>query len=146
MLSHSVMSDSLQPHELQPARLLCPWGSPGKNTGVGSHSLLQGIFLTQGSNPCLLHWQEDSLPLSHLGSLTAYSSPLKMSDRWCDQIIYCSNWTSLRVKKKLLIITSGTDSQGEQGDVVTLWDCFSDQDIDDSFRLLSYQEAYYEGL
>ena len=69
-----------------------------------------------------------------------------MSDRWCDQIIYCSNWTSLRVKKKLLIITSGTDSQGGQGDVVTLWDCFSGQGMDDSFRLLSYQEAYYEGL
>ena len=40
-------------------RLLSPWNSPGKNTGVGSHALLQGIFLTQGSNPCLshlLHW------------------------------------------------------------------------------------------
>ena len=33
-----------------PARLLCPWDFPGKNTGVGSHSLLQGIFQTQGSN------------------------------------------------------------------------------------------------
>ena len=37
-----------------PARLLCPWDSPGKNTGVGCHALLQGIFLTQGSNQCLL--------------------------------------------------------------------------------------------
>ena len=36
-------------------RLLCPWDSPGQNTGVGCHSLLQGIFLTQGSNPGLLH-------------------------------------------------------------------------------------------
>ena len=42
--------------------------SPGKNTGVGCHALLQGIFLTQGSNPHLLHWQVDSLPLSHLES------------------------------------------------------------------------------
>ena len=41
-LSHSVMSDSLQP-----ARLLCPWDSPGKDTGVGCHALLQGIFPTQ---------------------------------------------------------------------------------------------------
>ena len=47
-LSCSVMSDSLQSHELQPARLLCPWNSPDKNTKVGSHSLLQGIFPTQG--------------------------------------------------------------------------------------------------
>ena len=40
---------------LQPARLLCPWNSPGKNTGVGSHSLLQGIFPNQGPNRGLLH-------------------------------------------------------------------------------------------
>ena len=45
------MSDSSWPHGLQPARLLCPWNSPGKNTGVGSCSLLQGIFLTQGLKP-----------------------------------------------------------------------------------------------
>ena len=43
-VSHSVMADSLRPHRLQPARLLCPWDSPGKNTGVGCHALLQGIF------------------------------------------------------------------------------------------------------
>ena len=42
-------------------------GFPGKNTGVGYHFLLQGIFLRQGSNSQLLHWQADSLPLSHLG-------------------------------------------------------------------------------
>ena len=49
------------------ARLLCPWDSPGNNTGVSCHFLFQGIFLTQGSNPnllCLLHQQVDSLPLS----------------------------------------------------------------------------------
>ena len=54
-LSGSVMSYSLQPHGLWPARLLSPWDSPGKNTGVGCHALLQGIFLTQESNSCLLH-------------------------------------------------------------------------------------------
>ena len=48
-------------------RLLCPWDFPGKDIGMGCHFLLQGIFLTQGSNLCLLHWQADSLPLSHLG-------------------------------------------------------------------------------
>ena len=42
-------------HGLQPVRLLCPWDSPGKNTGVCCHLLLQGIFPTQESNPCLLH-------------------------------------------------------------------------------------------
>ena len=39
----------------QPARLLCPWNSSGKNTGVGCHFLLQGISPAQGSNLCLLH-------------------------------------------------------------------------------------------
>ena len=63
------MSDSLQPHGL-PAKLFCPWNSSGKNTGVGCLSLLQGIFLTQGSNPRLLgllHWQVESLLLDPLG-------------------------------------------------------------------------------
>ena len=50
----SVMFDSVQPYRLQPARLLCLWDFPGKNTGVDSHAFLQGIFLTQGLNPCLL--------------------------------------------------------------------------------------------
>ena len=62
----------LQPHGLYPPRLLCPWDFPGKNTSVDYHFLLQGIFLTQGFNLCLLHllhWQADSLPLCHLGSL-----------------------------------------------------------------------------
>ena len=50
----SAVSDSLQPHGLLPASLLCPWDSPGKNTGVGCHALLQGIFLTQGLKLSLL--------------------------------------------------------------------------------------------
>ena len=45
---------TLRPHGLWPARLLSSWHFPGKNTGVGCHSLLQGIVLTQGSNPHLL--------------------------------------------------------------------------------------------
>ena len=50
----SVMSNSLRPFRLWPAKLLCPWDSPGKNTVVGCHALLQGIFMTQGLNPHLL--------------------------------------------------------------------------------------------
>ena len=51
--SHSVMSSSLRPHGLYR-----PWNSPGQNTGVGSLSLLQGIFPTKGSNPGLLHCRQ----------------------------------------------------------------------------------------
>ena len=59
VLSCSVVSDSLQPHGLEPARLLCPWEySPGKNTRVGCHALLQGILLTHGSNLGLLHYRQ----------------------------------------------------------------------------------------
>ena len=56
--SRSVMSDSLRPCGLQPTRLLCPWDSPGKNTGVSCHFLLQGIFPNQGSNLCLPHCRQ----------------------------------------------------------------------------------------
>ena len=66
MLSHfSHVQLFATPWTIAP-RLLCPWDSPGKNTGVGCHALLQGIFLTQGSNPyllCFLHWQAGSLLL-----------------------------------------------------------------------------------
>ena len=45
---------------------------PGRNAGVGCHFLLHGIFHTQGSKPCLLHWKAGSLPLSHLGSPSCF--------------------------------------------------------------------------
>ena len=57
------------------ARLLCPWNSSGKNTGVGCHFLLHGIFLTQGSNLhvlCLLHCRQILYPLSHPGRITLW--------------------------------------------------------------------------
>ena len=60
-----------------PARLLCPWDSPGKNTGVGCHFLLQGIFLTQWSNQGLLHCVKILYHLSHQANLKCYSSSFK---------------------------------------------------------------------
>ena len=60
--SPSVVSNSLRPHGLQPARLLCPWYFPGNNTGVGCHFLLQGVFPTQGLNPGLPHCRQMFLP------------------------------------------------------------------------------------
>ena len=61
--SHSVMSDSLQPHGLYTT-----WSSPGHNIGVGSLFLLQGIFSTQGLNAGLLHCRQILHQLSHKGS------------------------------------------------------------------------------
>ena len=61
--SCSVVSNSLQPHGLY-----SPWNSPGQNTGVGSFSLLQGIFPTPGSNPGLPHCRQILYYLNHTGS------------------------------------------------------------------------------
>ena len=69
-----------------PPRLLFPWDSPGKNTGVDCHFLLHAIFPTQGWNPRLLYWQADSLPLSHLGNNTLVRSAL-ICVRHC-----CAGW------------------------------------------------------
>ena len=78
-VSHSVASDSVTPWIVAP-RLLCPWDSPGNNTGVGGHFLLQRIFLAQGSNRGLQHsgrlftdWasREGELILNTVGSSTA---------------------------------------------------------------------------
>ena len=62
------MSDSLYPHGLEPARLICPWNSPGRNTGVGCHFLLHGVFPTQESNPDLPHSRQILYHLSHEGN------------------------------------------------------------------------------
>ena len=70
--SHSVVSDSLQPH------VLCsPWNSPGQNTEVGSLSLLQEIFPTRGSNPGLPHFWQILYQLSHQGSPKTEVAPVK---------------------------------------------------------------------
>ena len=61
--SCSVMSDSLRPHGL-----FSPWNSLGQNTGVGSFSLLQAIFPTQGWNPGFPHCRQMLYQLSHKGS------------------------------------------------------------------------------
>ena len=77
LLSHSVVSDSLWPHGLQHTWLSCPWNSSGKNTGVGCHFLLQGIFLTQGWNLGLLHCRPILYHLSHQGSHPRWGLSLK---------------------------------------------------------------------
>ena len=75
-----AVNDSFETHGLGPARLLCVWHSPGKNTGAGCH----GNFRTQGSNPSLLsllHLQEDSLPLVPPGK------PQRASEEWLSHLL-----------------------------------------------------------
>ena len=62
-----------------PGSCLCSYNFPGKNTGVGCHFLLRGIFLTQGPYPpplCLLHWQASSLPVVLPGNSCLHISPI----------------------------------------------------------------------
>ena len=84
----SAVSDSLRPHGLYLARLLCPWDYPSKNTRVGCHFLLQGVFPIQGLNPCLLQ-----LP-------------------YCRQILYLlSHYLSFLICKRIILVSTLTASQ-----------------------------------
>ena len=90
--SRSVVSDSLWPHGLWPARLLCPWSSLSKNTGVGCHSLLQGIFPTQGLNLGLLHYRQI---LYHWATKKA---PFKQ-----DIVLYCIHRSKMYLTTTILL-------------------------------------------
>ena len=84
-VSNPVMSSSLWPHGLQLARLLCQWNSPDhKNTGIGNHSLLEGIILTKVSNPGLLLCRQILDHLSHRGSPCRSISCFKL-----DVLVFC---------------------------------------------------------
>ena len=92
--SGSVISDSLWPHGIY-----SPWNSPGQNTGVGSLSLLQHIFPTQGSNPGLPHCRRILYQLSYQGSQEVQmelslrlpeSSPSWNHDAWTFTFLFSS--------------------------------------------------------
>ena len=75
-VSCSVVSDSLQPRGLWPARFLCPWNFPGRITTVDCHFLLKGIFLTQRLNPGLLYCRQIFHHLSHQGRVGSYGNSI----------------------------------------------------------------------
>ena len=99
----SFLSDSLWSCGLYPARLLCPWDSPGENTRVGCHFLLREIFPIWRSNPGLHLWQVDSLPLSHPESLK--STPvvsnltvLLIAYQIVSKVLWALMWIKDRIK------------------------------------------------
>ena len=90
-VSHSVLPNSLRPHGLQPSRLLCPWDFPGKNAGVCCHFLLQGIFLTQGSNPGLLRCRQILYQLNYKGS----DYTVEVTNRYKELDLIDSAWRAM---------------------------------------------------
>ena len=114
------MSSSLQPSGLQPTRLLCPWGSPGKSTGVGWHALRQGIFLT-GDQTCisytscidrwvLYHWCHLGSPrlallISNSKQSSDYftSTSVSLSVNCCNGFITVLLFLYLRIKQAQLM-------------------------------------------
>ena len=89
--SRSVLPNSLRPHGLQPSRLLCPWDFPGKNAGVCCHFLLQGIFLTQGSNPGLLRCRQILYQLNYKGS----DYTVEVTNRYKELDLIDSAWRAM---------------------------------------------------
>ena len=90
-VSHSVVSDSLWSHGLQPIRLLCSWNSPGKNNGVGCHALLQGIFPTQGWDPGLLHCRQIFFTVWATREVVkAILSALRTFFPWSGKMAFCA--------------------------------------------------------
>ena len=86
MYAKSLESCPTLCNPMQPARLLCPWDSLGKNTGVGCCTLFQGIFPTQGSKLhllCLLNWQVGSLPLTATGKPQGRCEIMKKKKVFC---------------------------------------------------------------
>ena len=79
------MSNSLWPHVLGCTRLLCPWDSSGKNTGVVCHALLQRFFPIQGVNLCLLHCRQ---------ILYCWATGKPLQGRWSS---YYLSWSFLRI-------------------------------------------------
>ena len=89
-VSRWVVTDSLLFHGLGPARILCPWDSPGKNTRVSSYSLLQGIFPAQQRNLGPLYCRQFLYHLKFWGSLYTYlyGIPSKSSSIRINRILY----------------------------------------------------------
>ena len=120
------MSDSLRPHELY-----SPWNSPDQNIGVGSLSLLQGIFLTQGLNPGLPHYRQILYQLSHKGSpriqkWVAYpfsgrsSQPRNQTGVSCIAGRFFTNW-AIREAMSLTILSSSVNWSSAIGPFHLAW-------------------------
>ena len=113
-------------------RLYSPWNSPSQYTGVGSFSLLQGIFPTQGLNPGLLHCRRVLYQLSHQGSprkaiaLTIQTFVSKMMPLLCNTL---SRFVIFPARKRsssnfMATVTSHSDFRAQENKVSHCFHCF----------------------
>ena len=86
-------------HGLKLISLLSPWNSPGKYTGMNRHSLLQGISLTQGLSPSLLHCRQTVNRLSHQGNPQCNSTQTLKKKKWNPSVYNVGPW-SYHAKRK----------------------------------------------
>ena len=111
----------LQPHGLQPTRLLCPWDSPGKSTGVGCHFLLQGVFLTK-------RLKLSTLRLLHCGGILYSSATGEALGAECQELYFLSSHLCSRGKRNVSYPTQATlqftliVKMGNK--MLILWECF----------------------
>ena len=126
----SIISNSLRPY----VRLLCLWDSPGKNTGVGCHTVLQGIFPTQGLNPHLLpllHCRCILYLLSHLRSpmcvLVSQSCPTLCDSMDCSLVVHAIlqartlEWVAISFSRGSSQPTDWTQVSHIAGRFFTIW-------------------------
>ena len=129
-------------------RLLSPWDSPGKNTGVGCHALLQGIFLTQESNLNLLHllhWQAGSLPLVPPGNPRLLAC-VKLIWQF-PTFLFCRPLSSLEASCNTACLLETRSHQTEQVSPSTtlfaIWECHTFSLRTMAASLLTHQPSYF---
>ena len=110
-----VFIAQLSPTLCNPMGSLCPWNSPGKNTGVDSCSLFQGIFPTQESNPGLLHRRRILYQLSYQGSL-GFTELLLISGNFPDGSVVKNPPTDAGDAGDMGLIPQLEDPSGEGND------------------------------
>ena len=126
MCACSVMSDSSRPHGLQPARLPGPWDSPGNNTGVGCHALLQGIFPTHGLNPGLPHCSQVLYHLSYLGNPSNLQNNINVpvSGILCiPSRIHCPIVNMAEFLNRIFQLCESEGGEGNSGVLIPKCDC-----------------------
>ena len=131
-------ADSLQLYALQPVWLLSSWNSPGKNTGVGCHFLLQGILPTQRANPGILHCRQILYHLSHREAQQRVHGVLIQLELFTQEIIQDYQWVGNKNKNIVLGSPPSHFSILTYCQLLGIWSCISFSDLNE---ILNYTKS-----